>query len=259
MPITRFDRLRFLGAAMLGAALLLLAGAAATQDQGPAEAEAEARRLLVAQIAAHAKLTAEHTGHPEIGGAVLEAIGTVPRHLYVQEEAARFAYLDVPLPAGNGLRESQPFIVALTTDLVAPPRDGSLLILGIGGGYHAAMASRLVAQVACLDLDAEAAGVAMGRLARHDIVNVETRIADPYYGWPEAERRFDAIIVRLAIDYVPATLLRQLKPGGRLVAPVGSAEAEQQLTLFTKAEDGTVTQRRVLPVRFMRLPGGQRI
>lgn len=224
----------------------------------PAQA-AEARRFMVAQVMLHAQLTAEVTGRPALDKAVLDAMLEVPRHAFVQAEAAQHAYLDIPLPAGNGLRESQPFLVALMTDLVAAPRDGALLILGIGGGYHAAMASTLVSRVFCLDLDAEAAAVAMGRLAPLDYTNIETRIADPYYGWPEPDRRFDAIIVRLAVDNVPRILLSQLKPGGRLVAPVGRSDAAQQLTLFTKKEDGRITQRRILPVRFMRLPGGERL
>jgi protein-L-isoaspartate(D-aspartate) O-methyltransferase len=224
----------------------------------PADAAA-ARRHMVAQVALHARLTAELTGRPELDAAVLDAMLRVPRHAFVRPELARYAYLDVALPAGNGLRESQPFLVALMTDLVAPPRDGDVLILGIGGGYHAAVASALVGRVFCLDLDAEAAAVAMARLAPLDHGKVETRIADPYYGWPEADRRFDAIIVRLAVDEVPAILLSQLKPGGRLVAPVGPSDAEQRLTLFTKDADGRITRRPVLPVRFMRLPGGRRI
>lgn len=228
------------------------------QTDEPAEVVA-AREGLVAQVTAHARATAELTGRPDLDPVILKAMRDVPRHAFVPEEVARFAYLDIPLPAGNGLRESQPFMTALMTDLVTVRPNSDVLILGIGGGYHAAMASRIVRQVFCLELDEAAAAVAMQRLHRLGYANVEARVADPYYGWPEPGRQFDAIIIRLAVDSVPSILLRQLKSGGQLVAPVGSSDTGQQLMLFTKKADGQISERRILPVRFMRLPGGQRI
>ena len=145
------------------------------------------------------------------------------------------------------------------SDLVGIRDGDDVLVLGVGGGYHAAVASRLAARVHVVDLDATAAAAVAARLAELGYDNVELRSADPYDGWPEGGRTFDAIIVRLAIDRLPAALLRQLAPGGRLVAPIGRAEDEQALTLVTRQADGSFEQEVVLPVRFMRLPGGERI
>ncbi|MGY6708207.1 MAG: protein-L-isoaspartate O-methyltransferase family protein [Rhizobiaceae bacterium] len=240
------------------AGLFMVSGAAAQEPEAIEDIEA-ARAFLVEQVVAHTQATAQVTGRPAIDGSILDAIGTIPRHEFVASEAAPLAYFDLPLPADHDLRESQPFIVAMMTDLVAPASEGDLLILGIGGGYHAAVASGLVDTVYLLDLDATATASGMERLDRLGYENIEARVADPYFGWPDTSRRFDSIIIRLAVDSVPSVLLRQLKPGGRLVAPVGRSDEGQQLTLFTKDADGEISQEAVMPVRFMRLPGGERI
>lgn len=214
---------------------------------------------LVEQVVEHASAAAPFTGREAIDPAILELVRELPREAFVAPEAVPFAYLDVPLPALHGLRESQPFIVALMTDVVSIDPDDDVLILGVGGGYHAALASRLAARVYVVDLDEVALAAAAERLAALDYPEIELRATDPYDGWPELERQFDAIIVRLAIDRVPPMLLRQLAPGGRLVAPVGHDDAAQLLTLVTRAADHGYTTTAVLPVRFMRLPGGQRL
>lgn len=245
---------------LISVAALLAMGAGAFAQQPEAIEDIEsARAFLVEQVVAHARATAEITGREAIDASVLAAIGSISRHEFVAPEAAPFAYFDLPLPAEHDLRESQPFIVAMMTDLVASPRDGELLILGIGGGYHAAVASGLVSSVYLLDLDARATASGMDRLERLGFDNIEARVADPYFGWPEVARQFDSIIIRLAVDSVPSVLFRQLKPGGRLVAPVGRSEEGQELTLFIKDEDGGISRQAVMPVRFMRLPGGERI
>jgi protein-L-isoaspartate(D-aspartate) O-methyltransferase len=246
-------------AAIAAASVLAASIAQAEVENGEEDDLEAARAFLVEQIVGHAALAAEVTGRPEIDGRVLEAIGKLPRHEFVAEAAAPLAYFDVPLPAEHDLRESQPYIVAMMTDLVAPGPDDDVLILGIGGGYHAALASTLAARVYSLDLDAAAAGSSMERLDRLGYENIEIRVTDPYYGWPDTERQFDAIIIRLAVDTVPNAVLRQLRPGGRLVAPVGRADTGQELTLFTKDEDGEVDSEVIMPVLFMRLPGGERI
>lgn len=242
----------------VAAGLAMSAGAFAQQPDSNKDIET-ARAFLVEQVVAHARATAEITGREAIDDAVLEAIGSISRHEFVAPEAVPFAYFDLPLPAEHDLRESQPFIVAMMTDLVAPSSDGDLLILGIGGGYHAAVASGLAGSVYLLDLDAQATASGMDRLYRLGFDNIEARVADPYFGWPDTGRQFDAIIIRLAVDSVPSVLLRQLRPGGRLVAPVGRSDEGQELTLFTKGEDGRISRQTVMPVRFMRLPGGERI
>ncbi len=236
---------------------ILLASAPLAADEAPVQGSPGDR--LVAQIELNAELMGPLTGHPTIDPSILEVIREVPRRVFVTEEAAPYAHLDLPLPADLGLRESQPFLVALMSDLADIDETDEVLVLGVGGGYHAAVASRLAARVSVVDLDPAAAAAAADRLVRLGYDNVEVRSADPYDGWPEAGRRFDAIIVRLAIDRVPRALLRQMADGGRLVAPVGRAEDEQTLMLVTRQKSGTFGHEAILPVRFMRLPGGERI
>ncbi len=237
------------------AALPVLAGAPALR----ADDFAEARDLLVEQVVEHARVAAPLTGRAQLDPAILDAMRRLPRHSFVEAEAAAYAYLDIALPAAHGLRESQPFIVALMTELAAVGPADDVLILGVGGGYHAALASRLAAKVFSVDLDAAAVETVAARLAAMKYDDIELRAADPYDGWPELEHRFDAIIVRLAIDHLPPLLLRQLAPGGRLVAPIGYGDDDQLLTLVTRGQDDAFETLPILPVRFMRLPGGERL
>lgn len=238
---------------------LALAVAAGTGPLEAAEEPVQAGDFLVEQVVEHARLAAPMTGHGAIDPAILDAIRQLPRHAFVSEEAAPLAYFDVPLPAEHELRESQPFIVALMTEVVALEPTDSVLILGVGGGYHAALASRLAAAVYAVDLDEAAVATVAARLADLELPGIELRTGDPYDGWPEIDRRFDAIIVRLAIDRVPPMLLRQLAPDGRLVAPIGRAEDGQMLTLVTREQEEGFATTPILPVRFMRLPGGERL
>lgn len=219
----------------------------------------QARKQLVEQVVEHARLAGPITGREELDPAILDAIRTLPRHLFVAADAAPFAYLDIALPAEHGLRESQPYIVALMTDVVAVEAGHDVLILGVGGGYHAALARELAAEVFTVDLDADAVASVTARLAEQQYSGIYARAADPYDGWPEVGREFDAIIVRLAIDRVPPMLYRQLAPGGRLVAPIGRADDGQVLTLVTRNADDSFATRPILPVRFMRLSGGERL
>ena len=219
----------------------------------------EARDQLVEQVVEHARLAGPMTGRDELDPAILEAIRSLPRHLFVEPDAAPFAYLDVALPAAHGLRESQPYIVALMTDVVGIEPGNDVLILGVGGGYHAALARRLEARVYSVDLDAAAVASVAARLEGQDYDGIAIEAADPYDGWPEVDRQFDAIIVRLAIDRIPPMLYRQLAPGGRLVAPIGFADDGQILTLVTRGTDDSFATTPILPVRFMRLPGGERL
>lgn len=245
---------------MLAWATIPATAAAADDDlAGASEALELSGDELVEQVIEHARAAGPYTGRAEIDPAILDLVRELPREAFLAPEAAPFAYLDLPLPALHGLRESQPFIVALMTDLVDIDPDDDVLILGVGGGYHAALASRLAARVYVVDLDAVAVTAATERLAALDFLKIELRAADPYDGWPEFERQFDAIIVRLAIDRVPPMLFRQLAPGGRLVAPVGYDDDGQDLTLITRAADEGYTTTAILPVRFMRLPGGERL
>lgn len=179
---------------------------------------------------------------------VLEAIAEVPRERFVAPEQAGEAYLNAPLPIGHGQTISQPFIVALMTGALRPRPDHRVLEIGTGSGYQAAVLSRLVRDVYSIEIVAELAERAVAALQAQAISNVHVRIGDGHRGWPEASP-FDGIIVTAAADEVPDALVRQLKPGGRMVLPVGSWR--QMLVVVTRGEDGHVSRQDLLPVRFV--------
>lgn len=231
---------------------LLSAGAAAADDPYAAP-----RQALIENVMAAFRVTASITGTDTLDPRIVEAMSTVPRHLFVPEPLQRFAYINRPLPIGKGQTESQPYIVALMTELARIERGANVLLVGIGGGWHAAILAQLGAKVRVVELDGEIERAAVERLRSGGWRNVETRVADPYFGWGNAA--FDAIIVRHAINEVPATLLKQLKPGGRMVLPVERTRDDQTLMLVTKGADGSTSRRAIMPVTFNRLPGGERI
>ena len=191
--------------------------------------------------------------HPEAAGIdaeVLDAIGTVPRHLFVPEAERAAAYQDRPLPIGHGQTISQPFIVALMTDLLELEPDDRVLEIGTGSGYQAAVLSPLVEEVRSIEIVPELGRRAAGTLAEAGFANVETRIGDGYYGWPEGAP-YDAVIVTAAAGAIPPPLVEQLAPGGRMVIPVGGPFSAQQLMLVEKRGDGSIATRQILPVRFV--------
>ena len=181
---------------------------------------------------------------------VREALLRVPRHLYVPPDQQAYAYENRPLPIGHGQTISQPYIVALMTDLLQLRREDRVLEIGTGSGYQAAVLGELVRNVYTIEIVAPLAAEARERLARLGYRNVEVRTGDGYKGWEE-QAPFDAIMVTAGADEVPPPLVRQLKPGGRMVIPVGAAETVQYLTLIEKQADGSVRSRRVIPVRFV--------
>jgi protein-L-isoaspartate(D-aspartate) O-methyltransferase len=181
---------------------------------------------------------------------VLAAMRETPRHLFVPEGVARDAYADSPLPIGHGQTISQPYIVALMTELARPQPTDRALEIGTGSGYQAAVLARLVAHVDTIEY-IEALGVeARRRLA--ETSNVTTYIGDGYRGLPE-RAPFDLILVTAAPTEVPPALIDQLKPGGRLVIPVGATSEVQELRLIEKGADGRIRDRSVAPVRFVPL------
>jgi protein-L-isoaspartate(D-aspartate) O-methyltransferase len=184
--------------------------------------------------------------------AVLQAVGRVPRHRFVPDSLADSAYADRPLPIGAGQTISQPFIVALMTDLIEPDPGWRVLEVGTGSGYQAAVLAECVARVYSIEIVPSLGARAGALLAELGYRNIELRIGDGYAGWPDAAP-FDAIVVTAAPDTVPQPLLDQLKPGGRMVIPVGARGATQELLVITKAADGKALSRRVLPVRFVPL------
>jgi protein-L-isoaspartate(D-aspartate) O-methyltransferase len=180
---------------------------------------------------------------------VLRAMREVPRHLFVPPDEVRHAYQDNPLPIGHGQTISQPYIVALMTELVRPKPTDRALEVGTGCGYQAAVLSRVVQHVYTVEIIEALADEARRRLARLGYTNVTSRAGDGYQGWP-AEAPFDIILVTAAPEQVPQALLDQLAPGGRLVIPVGPLQA-QNLELVERIEEGRFRTRVVAPVRFV--------
>lgn len=209
---------------------------------------AELRRLMLVEIAANTIYASAQIGKAALAPRVLEVIGKVPRHEFVPLELQPYAYANTPLPIGFGKTISQPFIVALMTDLLQPAPADRVLEIGTGVGYQAAILAELVERVYTIELIEELAAIARQRLARRGYKNIETRIGNGAFGWPE-HAPYDKIIVTAAPELIPPALLYQLKPGGRMVIPAGLPDA-QQLILVEKDAAGVVATREVLPVRF---------
>ena len=206
------------------------------------------RRQMVAQIAAQTIFLTARLGKASLDRRVLDVLGQVPRHEFVRVELQPLAYADMPLPSGFDKTISQPFIVALMTDLLNLQSTDTVLEIGTGLGYQAAILAELAQSVYSIEIIEELALEARQRLARQGYTNIEVRIADGRGGWPE-HAPFDKIIVTAAPDLVPATLLYQLKPGGKMVIPAGLPDT-QQLLLVDKDAAGMTTTKEILPVRF---------
>lgn len=209
------------------------------------------RAEMMAEVTAEAALTVSHTGRAAFAERVVSVLARVPRHEFVPIELQPYAYLNRPLPIGYEKTVSQPFIVALMTDLLELDPDDVVLEIGAGAGYQAAILAELVRQVYSVDIIEELAQGAEKRLRRLGYSNVEVRVANGYYGLPE-HAPYDNIIVTAACELIPPPLLSQLKPGGRMVIPTGIPE-KQSLTLVEKTASGRLATREVLPVRFSEL------
>lgn len=212
------------------------------------------RSAMLEQIALHARHAAGRTGRPAISGPVMEALGRVPRHAFVPVEMALYAYLDAPLPIGCDKTVSQPFIVALMTDLLEIGPEDRVLEIGTGLGYQAAVLAELAAEVFTVEAIEELARSGRRRLADRGYANVRSRTGDGSLGWPE-HAPFDRIIATAAPDLIPPALLQQLKPGGRMAIPAG-LEDDQRLLLVTKDASGRLATEEILPVRFSRMTTG---
>ena len=187
---------------------------------------------------------------------VRAALAKVERHRFVPSDQQSLAYRNHPLPIGSGQTISQPYIVALSTDLVEPQPGQRVLEIGTGSGYQAAILAEIVSKVYSIELVPSLGKEAADRLRTLGYANVEVRIGDGYAGWPE-QAPFDAIVVTAAAPRVPQALVDQLKPGGRMVIPVGTSYEAQQLLLIVKRPDGTVERKSVLAVRFVPLVPGK--
>lgn len=209
------------------------------------------RQQMIAEIVAEAALTVGHTGRAAFSDRVLRVIGSMPRHEFVPVELQPYAYLNRPLPIGYEKTVSQPFIVALMTDLLAPEAGDVVLEVGAGAGYQAAILAELAKRVYTVDIIEELAQGAERRLKRLGYENVEVGVVNGYYGWPE-HAPYDRIMVTAASDLIPPPLLAQLKRGGRMVIPTGIPD-KQTLTLVEKSATGSLSAREILPVRFSEL------
>jgi len=209
------------------------------------------RRHMVEMIAIHADLASDELGKVVMDEHVMAAMRKVPRHLFVPVPLAPYAYQDTPLPIGFDKTISQPFIVALMTDLLSPRPDEKVLEVGTGLGYQTAVLAELTGRVWSVEIVEEFASVARDLLRQLGYVNIEIREGDGSRGWRE-HAPFDKILVSAAADKAPLILLDQLKPGGRLVMPLGPEEM-QRLTVVEKDGNGQTRVQELLPVRFGRL------
>jgi len=200
--------------------------------------------------------TRSQTGLGAMSPAVRNALGKVERHRLVPPGEASRAYRNHPLPIGNGQTISQPYIVALSTDLLGVDKSSVVLEVGTGSGYQAAVLAEVVSRVYSIELIEPLGRAARKRLEELGYGNIEVRIGDGYAGWPE-RAPFDGILVTAAAPRVPQALVDQLKPGGRMVIPVGGEGEIQYLKLLTKRADGGLDEKRVLPVRFVPLVPGK--
>jgi len=214
------------------------------------------RARLVLEVDAMYSATRAETGFAAMSAPVRAALAKVERHRFVPADQQSLAYRNHPLPIGGGQTISQPYIVALSTDLVAPRAGQRVLEIGTGSGYQAAMLAEIVSKVYSIELVPSLGKEAAERLKTLGYVNVEVRIGDGYAGWPE-QAPFDSILVTAAAPRVPGALVEQLKPGGRMVIPVGASHEAQQLLLIVKRPDGTVERKSVLAVRFVPLVPGK--
>lgn len=214
------------------------------------------RARLVAEIDATYAATRRETGLAAMSPAVRAALGKVERQRFVPAGQLSRAYANHPLPIGEGQTISQPYIVALSTDLVAPQAGHRVLEIGTGSGYQAAVLAEIVSQVYSIERLPALGKEAARRLGDLGYANVEVRIGDGYAGWPD-QAPFDGIVVTAAAAQVPPALIEQLKPGARLVIPVGAAGGAQELLVITKRADGGIERRSVLAVRFVPLVPGR--
>jgi len=185
---------------------------------------------------------------------VIQVMATIPRHEFVRKSEKPFAYENRPLPIGHGQTISQPFIVAIMTELLEVTPQSKVLELGTGSGYQAAILSSLADKVYTIEIIKPLGVMAAERLKRLGYDNVQVRIGDGYYGWKE-NGPYDAIVVTAAGSHIPPPLIKQLKVGGRMIIPVGSRFMTQQLLLIKKSEDGKIVTEQILPVRFVPLTG----
>jgi protein-L-isoaspartate(D-aspartate) O-methyltransferase len=212
------------------------------------------RQQMIAEVVADAIFLTAQLGKSAFDSRVIDVMGRIPRHEFVPVELQAYSYINSPLPVGYGKTVSQPFIIALMTDLLMPHAEDIVLEVGAGVGYQAAILAELVKRVYSIEIIEELALDTRRRLGRLGYRNVEIGVGNGYYGWSE-HAPFDKIIVTAAPDLIPPPLIAQLKPGGKMVIPTGIPD-KQQLMVLEKSADGKLATREVLPVRFSELEEG---
>jgi protein-L-isoaspartate(D-aspartate) O-methyltransferase len=240
------------------APLIVFSFATAALAQSGADNRSAERDEMIRVVEFETFFLSGETGIREIDPDVLEAMREVPRHLFVPEPLRAYAYGNHPLPVGYEQNIAAPLLVALMTHLIEPEADDVVFETGTGAGYHAAVLSRLAGRVYSVEVVEPLAEEAGRRLKEQGYDNVFTRAGDGYYGWPE-HAPYDAMVIKEALDHVPPTLLAQLKRGGRMVLPLGPGGGPQELTVITKTGNGKFSERRIMPVRFSPLQGGERL
>jgi len=214
----------------------------------------KARQEMVTIIEREVESTQGYLRRDKLGAEVINAMKSVKRHAFVPKKSRKYAYANRPLPIGYAQTISQPYIVAIMTDLLDLDSSDRVLEIGTGSGYQAAVLGEIVKEVYTIEVIRELGILAAKRLEKLGYQNIKIRIGDGYYGW-EAHAPYDAIIVTAAAGNIPPPLLKQLKPGGKMIIPVKSFSQVQHLILITKNQDGKITTRQVLPVRFVPLTG----
>lgn len=216
----------------------------------------QSRQAMIEEIKQDVRDTSFYLDKEYLEPRVMQALGKVPRHEFVPDRLRKFAYDNRPLPIGHGQTISQPYIVALMTDLIKPEPHQTVLEIGTGSGYQAAILAQLAAQVYSIEIIQALGEQAREKISQLGYKNITVRIGDGYYGWKQ-HAPFDAIVVTAAASHIPPPLIQQLKPGGRMIIPVGSRFMTQQLVVVEKNTEGAVTTRQILPVMFVPLTGGQ--
>ena len=242
--------------------LLLIGAAPASAQENSAESRpatvthqyAAQHEALLREIEANVERTREYLGKSALDVRVMHAMSTVPRHEFVPAPLRARAYENRPLPIGYGQTISQPYIVAIMTDLLALPAGCTALDIGTGSGYQAAILAEICETVYTIEIVEPLGREAAARLERLGYKNVHARIGDGFFGWPEAGP-FDAIVVAAVATKLPMPLVEQIKPGGRMIIPIGSRLGGQDLILVTKDTDGEISTESILPVIFVPLTG----
>ena len=242
----------------LAAGVLAALASVAAAPGADAQDASRQRQEMVRMIQAETRATQAETGIASLAPEVLDAMNRVPRHAFLPFELRPYAYLPTPLPVSSEQNIAAPFLVALMTHLARVEPEDRVFETGTGAGYHAAILAELDTEVFSVEVIESLAKRATGILKDLGYDRIHVRAGDGYYGWAEAGP-FDVIIVKEAVNHIPEPLLQQLRPGGRMVLPLGPTDDTQALTVVEKGQEGRLKSRRILPVKFSPLQGGERL